>query len=121
MFILKQKTLSVLFRSGLPYEFVPTVKKKAKIKNRYNQVPHLTRDTIWESDKNTRKHRIQESQEVSRFPAGDDKAARNRQDSIIKTNVKHKKDPQKKHRLGTDSKNHWRAYTCLRAPTSPLK
>ena len=32
------------------------VKKKAKIRNRYNQVPHLTRDTIWESDKNTRKH-----------------------------------------------------------------
>ena len=25
--------------------------KKAKIRNRYNQVPHLTRDTIWESDK----------------------------------------------------------------------
>ena len=35
------------------------------------------------------------------FLAGDHKAARNRQDRIIKTNVKHeKKDPQKKHRLG---------------------
>ena len=33
---------------------------KAKIKNRYNQVPHLTRNTIWESDKNTRKHHTQE-------------------------------------------------------------
>ena len=28
------------------------VRKKAKIRNRYNQVPHLTQDTIWESDKN---------------------------------------------------------------------
>ena len=27
------------------------VKRKAKISNRYNQVQHLTRDTIWESDK----------------------------------------------------------------------
>ena len=27
------------------------VKKKAKDRNRYNQGPHLTRDTIWGSDK----------------------------------------------------------------------
>ena len=59
------------------------VKMKAKIRNRYNQLPHLTRDTIWESDRNTRKHHSQESQDVSPFPAGDHKAARNRQDSII--------------------------------------
>ena len=30
---------------------VSEVKKKTKIWNQYNQVPHLTRDTIWESDK----------------------------------------------------------------------
>ena len=47
---------------------------------------------------------IQESQEVSPFPAGDSKAARNRQDSMTqtKTNSKHKitkKDPQKKHNM----------------------
>ena len=30
--------------------------KNAKIRNQYNQVPHLTWDTIRESDKNTRKH-----------------------------------------------------------------
>ena len=50
----------------------------------------------------------QESQEVSHFPAAlDHKAAMNRQDSIIKTNVKHtnKKDPQRMHSLGTVSKN----------------
>ena len=28
------------------------VRKAAKIRNRYNQVPHLTQDTTWESDKN---------------------------------------------------------------------
>ena len=64
------------------------VKKKANIRNRYNQVSHITRDNIWKSDKNTRKQYTQQSQEVSPFPAGDYKAARNM--SIIKTNVKHK-------------------------------
>ena len=55
------------------------VRKKVKINNRYNQVPHLTWDTIWETDINTRKDHTQESQEVCTFPAGDHKAARNRQ------------------------------------------
>ena len=64
------------------------VRKKAKIRNQYNQVLHLTQDTIWVSDKNTRKHHIQESQEVIPFPAGDHKAAMNRQDSM--TDTKHK-------------------------------
>ena len=34
-----------------------------------------THDTTWESDKNTIKHHIQESQEASPFPTGDHKAA----------------------------------------------
>ena len=64
-------------------------RKKAKIRNQYNQATHLlTQDTAWESDKNTIKHHIQESQEVSPFPAGDHKAAMNRQENI--TNTKHK-------------------------------
>ena len=50
------------------------VRKKAKIWNRYDQVRQLTLDTVWESDKNTRK---QGSQEVSPFPTGNHKAARN--------------------------------------------
>ena len=33
----------------------------------YNQVPHLIKNTVWESDKNTRKHHIQESQEVKPY------------------------------------------------------
>ena len=54
---------------------VHEVRKRAKIRNRYNQILHLTKDTLRESDKNTRKHHIQESQEVSSFPAGDHKDA----------------------------------------------
>ena len=36
------------------------VMNKANIRNRYNQVPELTQDTILESDKYTRKHHIYE-------------------------------------------------------------
>ena len=63
-------------------------KRKAKIRNQYNQIPHLTQDTIWESDNNTRKYHIQMGQEVSCFPAGYHRVARNRQDSM--TDMKHK-------------------------------
>ena len=66
------------------------VERKAKIRNRFNQVPYLTLNTIWESDKSTRKHNTQESQEVSHFPAGDPEAARKRHVSITKINTKHK-------------------------------
>ena len=48
----------------------------------------MTRDTTWESDKNTINHHKQECQEVSPFPAGDHKDAMNRQEN--KTNTKHK-------------------------------
>ena len=64
------------------------VRKKAKVRNRYNQVPLPTQDTVWESDKNTIKHQTQESQEVSPFSAGDHKATRNRKDNMAKTNAK---------------------------------
>ena len=70
--------------------FTKQVGKKTKIWNRYNQVPHLTQDTIWEGCKAIRRHHIQESQEVSPFQAADHKAARNRLDSMTKTNTKHK-------------------------------
>ena len=42
------------------------VKQRAKPRNRYNQVPQLTRDTIWESE-----HHTQESQGISHFTAYD--------------------------------------------------
>ena len=51
--------------------------KGVKIRNRYNQVPHLTQDNTCESDKYTI-YITNESQEVSSFPAGDHKAAMNR-------------------------------------------
>ena len=60
------------------------VSKKAKIRNRYNKVPHLTQDTTREIDKNTRKHHI----EVIPFPAGDHKAAMIRQESMTNYFVK---------------------------------
>ena len=94
------------------------VRKKAKIGNRNNQVPHLSQDTTSESDKNTRKHHKQESQEVSPFPAGDHKAAMNSQDSV--TDTTNEKDPQKKHRLGTVRKKILEGYTYLSVPTSSL-
>ena len=81
------------------------VSKGAKIRNRYNQVPHLTQDTK-EKETNSQLDTTNESQEVSPFPAGDHKAHINRRaqrHSIHKTE-KNIKDPQKKYRLGTVSK-----------------
>ena len=69
------------------------VSKGAKIKNRYNQEPHLTQDTngkVTNSQLNT----TNGSQEVSPFPAGDHKAHINRhaqRHSKHKTEQKHKK------------------------------
>ena len=41
------------------------VRKKAKIRNRYNKIPHMAQDTISESDKQTRKHHIQDRSAIS--------------------------------------------------------
>ena len=57
------------------------------IRDQYNQVPHLTQDTTWESDKNDRKHHIKESQEACPFPEGDHKAAKNRQKSKTQNRI----------------------------------
>ena len=51
-------------------------------------------NNTWEGDKNTRKHHIQESQEVSTFSAGDQEAAKDTQYSM--TNMKHDKKKKKK-------------------------
>ena len=53
------------------------VRKTARIRNQYNQVPHLSEDTKWESYIITIKI-TNKSQEVSPFPSGDHKAAINR-------------------------------------------
>ena len=98
------------------------VSKGAKIRNRYNQVPHLTQGTNGKVT-NSQLDTTNKSQEVSPFPAGDHKVHINRH---AQRHSKHKtekniKDPQKKCRLGTVSKIfYWRALTGLTAPTSPL-
>ena len=53
------------------------VSKGAKIRNRYNQVPHLTQSTN-EKVTNSQLDTTNESQEGSPFPAGDHKAQINR-------------------------------------------
>ena len=65
------------------------VSKEARIRNRYNPVPHLAQDTNGKvTNTLSIKHHTNESQEVSPFPAGDTNAAMNRQESM--TNTKHK-------------------------------
>ena len=71
------------------------VGKGAKIRNRYNQVPHLTQDTngkVTDSQIDT----TNESQEVSPFPAGDHKAHINR---YIQKQNKHKTEKKFKRSL----------------------
>ena len=62
------------------------VSKGAKIRNRYNQVPHLTQDTN-EKETNSQLDTTNKSQEVSPFPAGDHKAHINRR---VQRHSKHK-------------------------------
>ena len=51
--------------------------KRAKVRNRYNQAPHLTQDTN-ANVTTSQLDIINESQEVSPFPVGDHKASTNR-------------------------------------------
>ena len=66
--------------------------KVAKIRDQYNQVPHLTQDTNGKVT-NSQLDTTYESQEVNAFPAGDHKAHINRgtqRHSKHKTEQKHK-------------------------------
>ena len=56
---------------------ITKVSKGAKIRNRYNQVPHLTQDTNGKVT-NSQLDTTNESQDVRPFPAGDHKAHINR-------------------------------------------
>ena len=92
-------------------DYIIKVSKGAKIRDRYNQVPHLTQDTNGKVA-NSHSDTINERQEVSPFPAGDHKAHINRRAQNIANTRQNKniKDPQKKYRLGTVSKIfYWRA------------
>ena len=82
------------------------VRKRAKIKNRHNQAPHLTLDT--NGKVTTSQWDItNESQKVSPYPAGDHTRHQQTEvhESITKQDINNINDPQKKHRLGTVSKN----------------
>ena len=75
--------------------FLPILKvsKGSKIRNRYNQVPHLTQDSNGKVT-NSQLDTTNKSQEVSPFPAGDHKAHINRRaqrHSKHKTEQKHKR------------------------------
>ena len=66
----KMRNTTVLFSND-------KVRKRAKIRNQYNQAPHLTQDTngkVTTSQLDIKN----ESQQVSPFPAGDHKASINR-------------------------------------------
>ena len=75
------------------------VKKEAKIRKGYNQVPHLTQDTIWDSNKNT-VNITNKSQEVSPFPAGDHKGSNEQ-------TRKHEKPKTQKHKGSTKEVPPW--------------
>ena len=68
------------------------VSKGAKIRNRYNQVPHLTQDTNGKVT-NSQLDSTNKSQEVSPFPAGDHKAQINRR---VQRHSRHKTEKQKR-------------------------
>ena len=87
------------------------VSKVAKIRNRYNQVPHLTQDTNGKVT-NSQKTPQTRAKRSALFPAGDHEAHINRRAQNIANTRQNKniKDPQKKYRLGTVSKIfYWRA------------
>ena len=82
------------------------VRKKAKIRNRYNQTPHLTQDTNGKAT-TSQLDITHESQEVSPFQL---ETTSNQQtdvhEGITKQDRNNINDPQKKHRLGTVRKKH---------------
>ena len=75
--------------------------KGAKIRNRYNQVPHLTQDNNWKVT-NSQLDTTNESQEVSPFPAGDHKAHIKRR---AQRHCKHK--TEQKHKRSTKEASPW--------------
>ena len=69
-----------------------------------NQVPHLTQDTTWESDKTQENITCKRAKRSALSQQFDHKAAMNRQENMATQNINNTNDPQKKHRLVTESK-----------------
>ena len=99
LYVLDYPATHISYRS---HNHLNHLSKGAKIRNRYNQVPHLTQDTNGKVV-NSQLDATNESQEVSPFPAGDHKAHINRraqrQSKANTRQNKNIKDPQKKYRL----------------------
>ena len=76
------------------------VSKGAKIRNRYNQVPHLTQDTNGKVT-NSQLDTSYESQYGSPFQAGDHKA------HIINRRAQRQTQDRKKHKRSTKEVPHW--------------
>ena len=87
-----QTTQRNFYFTKYPLFYWTKVSKGAKIRSRYNQVPHPTQDTngkVTHSQLDT----TNESQEVSPFPAGDHKAHINRR---AQRHCKHKTEQKNK-------------------------
>ena len=111
--------VEIIYKMSKPYkkdDQLGKVRKRAKIRNWYNKVPHLTQDTTWASDKHTIRHHKWEpiSQPIpSRWQQGINKQTR---ESITNTR-------QKKHKRSTALEQpvnifYRRAWTSFTAPTS---
>ena len=87
-------------KGQISFNFSYKVSKGAKIRNRYNQVPHLTQDT---NGKVTNSHTdtTNESQEINPFPAGDHKGHINRRTQ------RHSKNKTEKHKRSTTEVPPW--------------
>ena len=78
----------------------------AKIRNRYNQVPHLIQDTNGKVT-TSQLDNTNESQKVSPFPVGDHhKVSTNRKHLFITKQDRNNINDPKKHRLGTVSNRY---------------
>ena len=76
----------VICNSNRLYSLLFKVRKRSKIKNRYNQVPHLIQDTNRKVT-TSQLDITNESQEVSPFPAGDHKASIIRRARMHRNNI----------------------------------
>ena len=77
----EQNDLVCKIADASPYVTDEYSKSKKDSKDQDNQVPHLSQDTKWETNKITI-NITNKSQEVSPFPSGDIKAAMNRRASM---------------------------------------
>ena len=89
--------------------------KGAKIRNRYNQVSHLTQDNNWKVT-NSQLDTTNESQEVSPFPGGDHKAHINRR---AQRHCKQK--TEQKHKRSTKEVPPWNGQWSVKYFTGGLK